>query len=61
MEATYKCATIGILLITFFGLMSIAGCGFHVAEFIGSVMIAIVAARLFHIGTCKIHSDHLVK
>jgi hypothetical protein len=60
METIYKWATIGILLLVFIGLMSYAGCGFHVAEFIGSIMIAIVAARLFYFGICKNHSDHFV-
>jgi len=61
MQAIYKWTTIGILLSVFIGLMSFAGCGFHFAEFIGSIMIAVVAARLFHVGICKNHSDHLVQ
>jgi len=59
METTCKWATAGILLFVFIGLMSIAGCGFHVAEFIGSIVIAIIAARSFYFGICKNHSDHL--
>ena len=58
METMYKWATIGILLFVFIGLMSIAGCGFHVAEFIGSIMIALMAARLFYLGIRKNYSDH---
>lgn len=59
MEITCKWATVGILLFVFIGLMSIAGCGFHVAEFIGSIMIATMSARLFYVGICKNHSDRL--
>jgi len=61
MEATCKWATVGILLFVFLGLMSFAGCGFHIAEFVGSIIIAIMAARFFYVGICKSHSYYLAQ
>ena len=61
METSCKLATVGMLLFVFIGLMSYAGCGFHIAEFIGSILIAIMTARLFFVGICKIHSGRLAQ
>ena len=53
MDMACKWATVGILLVVFIGLMSFLGCGFHIAELIGSIVIAVVAARLFYVGIRK--------
>lgn len=59
MESVCKWMTAGILLFVFIGLMSFVGCGFHTAEFFGSIMVAIVTARLFYIGIRRNYPDHL--
>ena len=33
----------------------------HIAEFIGSIIIAIMTARLFFVGICRIHSGRLAQ
>jgi hypothetical protein len=58
MERMCKWTTTGVLLAVFISLISIVGCGFHPAEFFGSILVAIAAARLFYIGICKTYSDH---
>lgn len=61
MESVCKWMTAGILLFVFIGLMSFVSCGFHTAEFFGSIAIALVAARLFYIGICRNYPDHLAR
>ena len=60
MDTSCKWITIGIMLLMFIGQVCLAGC-IHVVEFFGSIMIAIVTARLFYVGICKKHFDHLAR
>ena len=46
-EIACKWATCGFLFSVFFGLVSLAGC-INVVEFFGSIMAAVMAARLFY-------------
>lgn len=58
MEIACKWATVGVLLTVFIGLISVAGC-IHVAEYFGSIIIGILAARWFFVNICKHRFDHL--
>jgi len=57
-EIACKWATCGIWLAVFFSLVSLAGC-INIVEFIGSIMVAIMAAHLFYTGICSNYSDRL--
>ena len=57
-EIACKWATCGILLAVFFSLVSLAGC-INIVEFIGSIMVAIMAAHFFYAGICDNYSDRL--
>ena len=57
-EIACKWATCGIWLAGFFSLVSLAGC-INIVEFIGSIMVAIMAAHLFYAGICSNYSDRL--
>ena len=50
-EIACKWATCGVLLVVFFGLVWLAGC-INVVEFIGSMLAAMMSARLFYFGVC---------
>ena len=56
-EIACKWATCGVLLVVFVGLVSLAGC-INVVKFIGSITVAIMAARLFYFGIRNNHADH---
>lgn len=58
-EMACKWATCGVLLAVFIGLVSLAGC-INAVEFIGSIMAAIVAARLFYFGIRNSYPEHSV-
>lgn len=57
-ETMCKWAATGVLLVVFIGLISLAGC-LHIAEFLGAIVIGIIAARTFYFGICGHNSDRL--
>ena len=56
-EIACKWATCGVLLVVFVGLVSLAGC-INIVEFIGSIAVAIMAARLFYFGIRNNYFGH---
>lgn len=48
-EYACKWATCGVLFVVFFGLVWLAGC-INIVEFISSMLVASLFARLFYLG-----------
>ena len=58
MDTACKWSTIGILWIAFFGVVTLSGC-IHIIEFMGALLVSIVAARWFYRHLCNRSPPHL--